>query len=225
MNQILEPKSDKSNLFDSEVDNNRKNSKVKLYWSYFIIFSFISFLLLVFLFFRIYFQSQNEDLSKKLINQYTVSRIYLNELDYSISLPNIESNSAEEPFVIGMIKIDKIDLNYPILSSTTNELLDISLCRFAGPMPNEVGNLCIAGHNYVDYKLFSRLYELDINDKIKIYDLNGNMIEYIVFDIYETNPDDISCTTQDTNNNKIITLLTCNNVNGKRLVVVAIEQK
>ena len=90
-------------------------------------------------------------------------------------------------------------------------------------MPNEIGNLCIAGHNYVDYKLFSRLNELDINDEIIIYDLNGNSIIYRVYDIYETNPDDTSCTFQNTNGVRIITLVTCNNVNGKRLVIHAKE--
>ena len=90
-------------------------------------------------------------------------------------------------------------------------------------MPNEIGNLCIAGHNYVDYKLFSRLNELEFNDEIIIYDLNGNSIVYKIYDIYETNPDDTSCTFQNTNGIRIITLVTCNNVNGKRLVIHAKE--
>ena len=90
-------------------------------------------------------------------------------------------------------------------------------------MPNEIGNLCIAGHNYVDYKLFSRLNELNINDSITIYDLSGNFKTYKVYDIYETAPDDISCTFQNTNGKRIVTLVTCNNVNGKRLVIHASE--
>ena len=90
-------------------------------------------------------------------------------------------------------------------------------------MPNEIGNLCIAGHNYVDYNLFSRLNELEFNDEIIIYDLNGNSIVYKIYDIYETNPDDTSCTFQNTNGIRIITLVTCNNVNGKRLVIHAKE--
>lgn len=125
--------------------------------------------------------------------------------------------------LFGIIKIDKINLNYSILSVSNNDLLDISVCRFAGPMPNETGNLCIAGHNYVDYKFFSRINELQINDVINIFDLNGNQVNYSVFDIYETFPDDTSCTFQETNGEKIVTLVTCNNVNGKRLVVHAKE--
>ena len=114
-------------------------------------------------------------------------------------------------------------MNYSILSVSNNDLLDISVCRFAGPMPNEIGNLCIAGHNYVDYKYFSRLNELEINDEIKIYDLNGKSINYKIYEIYETKPDDTSCTFQDTGGLRLVTLLTCNNVNGKRLVIHAKE--
>ena len=85
-------------------------------------------------------------------------------------------------------------------------------------MPNEIGNLCIAGHNYVDYKFFSRLNELNINDEITIFDVNGNFQNYSVYKKYEILPNDISCTSQETNNLRIVTLITCNNVNGKRLV-------
>ena len=73
----------------------------------------------------------------------------------------------------------------------------------------------------MDYKLFSRLHELEKGDLIKIYDLNGKLVEYSVYLKYETKPDDISCTSQNTNGNTIITLVTCNNVSGNRLVVVA----
>ena len=56
-----------------------------------------------------------------------------------------------------MIEIPKIGIYYPIISEATDELLKISPCRIAGPMPNEDGNLCIAGHNYDNYKFFSKL--------------------------------------------------------------------
>lgn len=125
------------------------------------------------------------------------------------------------PFVIGIVQIDKIHLNYPILSETTDELLEVSVCRFAGPMPNETGNLCLAGHNYIDNSFFGRLDELEKKDKIKIYDLTGKMVEYAVTKKYTTNATDTSCTAQNTKEKNIITLLTCNNVSGKRLVVVA----
>ena len=98
-----------------------------------------------------------------------------------------------------------------------------SVTKFYGGEPNSVGNFCIAGHNYVDYKFFSRLNELIIGDIITIYDLNGNNINYKIYDKYETTYDNTSCTFQETNGLKLITLVTCNNVNGKRLVIHAKE--
>ena len=226
MNQILEPEHQK--YFQNQKQSNKKNNNIlkkNIYKIQFIFFSIITLILFSILILRIYKQNEKEKLSQKLISRYSVSTLYANETS-SYSANHITSNdNNNNPFVIGIIKINKINLNYPILSYTTNDLLEISLCRFAGPMPNEIGNLCIAGHNYVDYKFFSRLYELKLNDLIEIYDLSGNMIKYSIYDIYETPPNDISCINQDTNNNKIITLLTCNNVNGKRLVIVAKENK
>ena len=224
MNQILKPeinKSDHSNL--NNKDNNLKFHKFQL-----IISSFIAFCFLIVFFIRIYKINKNEKLSKQLMNQYHVSTLYSNNSSYSTQLSqnlseyNIYTKSdVQNPFVIGILKIDKISLNYPILSESNKELLEISLCRFAGPMPNEVGNLCIAGHNYVDYKLFSRLHELEKGDKIVIYDLNGKMVEYSIFKKYEVKGNDLACTDQNTNGKAIVTLLTCNNVSGKRLVIVA----
>lgn len=84
--------------------------------------------------------------------------------------------------------------------------------------------MCIAGHNYVDNNFFSHLAKLEKNDLIEIYDLDGNEITYYVFKKFEVKPNDLSCTNQDIGNEKIITLLTCNNVNGKRTVVQAKEK-
>lgn len=82
-----------------------------------------------------------------------------------------------------------------------------------------LGNLCIAGHNYVDNKLFSKINILKINDIVKIYDLKGNCMQYSVFEMEEVPSSDISCTIQNNDSNRYVTLITCNNVNGLRLIV------
>ncbi len=201
-------------------DKERNRKLDKKYRILFYIFSSIAIIAIIFLFTDFYNNSRNDYISKKLADSYTISTLYSNNTSYQTE---VQEESANEPFVIGIIKIDKINLNYAILSISNNDLLDISVCRFAGPMPNEVGNLCIAGHNYVDYKFFSRLNELSLGDKIQIYDLAGNYVTYEIYDIYESRADDTSCTFQDTNNLKLVTLVTCNNVNGKRLVLHAKE--
>lgn len=201
-------------------DKERNRKLDKKYRILFYIFSSIAIIAIIFLFTDFYNNSRNAYISKKLADSYTISTLYSNNTSYQTE---VQEESTNEPFVIGIIKIDKINLNYAILSISNNDLLDISVCRFAGPMPNEVGNLCIAGHNYVDYKFFSRLNELSLGDKIQIYDLAGNYVTYEIYDIYESRANDTSCTFQDTNNLKLVTLVTCNNVNGKRLVLHAKE--
>ena len=206
MNQIL--------FNPQKIANNYR--KLKSYRILFIILLFIIFILLFSLFIKLNKNDIDEQISKKLSSSYSVSTLYSDNSTITTTLDN-------DPFVIGIIKIDKINLNYSILSVSNNDLLDISVCRFAGPMPNEIGNLCIAGHNYVDYKFFSRLNELELGDNITIFGLNGVSKDYTIYDMYEIKPSDTSCTSQDTNNLRIITLITCNNVNGKRLVVQAKE--
>lgn len=49
--------------------------------------------------------------------------------------------------VIGIIKIPKIDLEYPILEKTNKESLNISITKFWGNEINEIGNVTLAGHN------------------------------------------------------------------------------
>ena len=206
MNQIL--------FNPQKIANNYR--KLKSYRILFIILLFIIFILLFSLFIKLNKNDVDEQISKKLSSSYSVSTLYSDNSTITTTLDN-------DPFVIGIIKIDKINLNYSILSVSNNDLLDISVCRFAGPMPNEIGNLCIAGHNYVDYKFFSRLNELELGDNITIFGLDGVSKDYTIYDMYEIKPSDTSCTSQDTNNLRIITLITCNNVNGKRLVVQAKE--
>lgn len=236
MNQILRPEEpDNLAYYHSQfnLQGNNKNSNQVVLSNYKVLFlfsAFIAFICICIFLIRLYQSSEEANLSQDLLSAYHVSTLYANNIDYSTQsttsdmenlLPNSYQLNTSTPFVIGMIRIDKINVNYSILSHTNRDSLKISLCRFAGPMPNEVGNLCIAGHNYVDYKFFSRLNELELEDKIKIYDLTGTLIEYKIFDIYETKPDNLNCTSQDTDGKKIVTLLTCNNVNGKRLVVKA----
>ena len=122
---------------------------------------------------------------------------------------------------VGSISIPSIDVNYPILSETTDSLLKVSVCKFWGSNPNEVGNLCIAGHNYRNTKFFSKVPKLVVGDIIEITDLTGRTLKYSVYDKYTVDPTDVSCTSQLTNGKKIVTLITCTNDNKQRVIVQA----
>lgn len=216
MNQILFQCNFENN--ESKNNNNKNKFIILLISSIFLIV--ISFCVY---FFTKYESLQNEHFSKNLVSNFSIMTLYSNSIS-NYSTQEISKEQALEPFVIGLIQIDKINITYPILSTTSEELLKISPCRFYGPMPNEIGNLCIGGHNYVDNKHFGKLNYLNINDSIKIYNLNGTFIEYKVYEKKEINADDLSCTSQETNGLKEITLITCNNIKGNRLCVKAREK-
>ena len=122
---------------------------------------------------------------------------------------------------VGTVSIPSLDITYPILSETTDKLLKVSVCKFWGADPNEVGNLCIAGHNYRNKKFFSKVPTLSEGDIIKITDLSGNTVKYKVYTKYTVKPDDVTCTSQLTNGKKIVTLITCTNDSKQRVVVKA----
>lgn len=222
MNQIL------SNNMNEDKPNLRKNTNTKniLFKFQFIICTIIAISTTIYYFYSLYKNNEKENLSKRLLDNFNISTLY-NDTNYTasrISNENIYISDGHSFSVIGLIEIKSIKLNYPIISTYNDELLKIAPCRFYGPMPNEVGNLCIAGHNYNSYKFFSKLKNLSNGDLITIYDLSGNKIDYTIYKSYETDYNDLTCINQDTNGKKEITLITCNNVKNKRRVVKATEK-
>ena len=146
------------------------------------------------------------------------------QIEQKIEVPDEQKLTASDGtiyYTIGVINIPSINVNYPILSTYTDELLKIAPCRFHGPNPNEVGNLCIAGHNYKNSKFFSKVPNLQLGDKIEITDLSGRMLTYTVYDKFIVNTDELECTSQLTNGNKEITLITCTNDNKQRHIIKA----
>lgn len=161
-----------------------------------------------------YVENKNSNTYLRLHTDYDISKLYANT-----PVPAIVEQG---PFsIIGIIKIDKIKISYPILSTIDDELLKIAPCKFSGPNVNEVGNLCIAAHNYNDTRFFSNIPKLNIGDEIQIFSQSGKMLTYTVYDKYESEVNDTSCTLPSANNTKEITLLTCNNFNGNRIIIKA----
>lgn len=225
MNQILFLKDNKIST-NTNSKQKRKNSIKSLFLKFEVFaFSFASISFSIYYGYSLYNNYKKENISKKLINNFNISRVYANE-DYNASIlptTNLYETDSSKFEVIGLIEITSIKINYPIISKFNNDLLKIAPCRFYGPMPNEVGNMCIAGHNYNSYKFFSKLKDLKIGDKINIYDLSGNKVIYSVYNSYEVSYDDLSCTNQDTGGKKEITLITCNNIKNQRRVIKAIS--
>ena len=116
-----------------------------------------------------------------------------------------------------------LGISYPVLSEESDALLKISLCKYWGPSPNQVGNYCIVGHNYKSGKMFGKLNMAATGDEVQLKDLAGNVVRYSVYNMYIVEPTDVTCTSQLTNGKRELTLITCTNYGKQRLIVKARE--
>lgn len=127
---------------------------------------------------------------------------------------------------VGIVKIPKINLTYPILSETTDALMKIAPCKFHGANPNEIGNLCIIAHNYRRKGVFfSDVPDLVVGDIVEIQDLSQRTIQYEIYDIHTVMPNNVADTTQKTNGRKEVTLITCTDDSEQRVIVKCKEKK
>ncbi len=132
--------------------------------------------------------------------------------------PQIQYSEGEPYYPIATISIPKINVNEVVLSRTSDELLKISPTKFRGPDPNEIGNLCIVGHNYRNTKFFSKVPTLEIGDALELTDSKGRTVTYQMYSKYEVSPEDRECLLQETNGKREITLITCTNDGNLRVI-------
>lgn len=136
---------------------------------------------------------------------------------------NVTASDGQSYTTEATLSYPKLGITYPVLSQESEALLKISLCKYWGPKPNEVGNYCIVGHNYKSGKMFGKLSMASIGDMIELKDLAGRTVTYTVYNKYVVEPTDVSCTSQKTNGQKEITLITCTDYGKRRLVIKARE--
>lgn len=141
----------------------------------------------------------------------------------AITTGKVNDSKGNEYSVLGVVNIPKINSKYPIIAETTDALLKVSVCKFWGANPNEVGNLCIVGHNYKNSKFFSKVPTMVVGDIVEITDLSGKTLQYKAYDIYTVEPSDTRCTTQLTQGKKEVTLITCTNDTKQRVIVKCTE--
>lgn len=214
MNQILI--TNEKNYFDYFYEN--KNKKIKKSYLLSLILSLVlAFAILFYLILSSFIQLNQNQKTNNIKDKYNIASLYLKNDNYEAV--KLSSNIS----IIGLIEIPKLDISYPILENSSEDLLKISVCRFSGPLPNRNGNLCIAGHNYKNSLMFSKLAKLEINDSIFITDLNNVKIEYVVYNKYKTSGNNLACTKQTVNTE--ITLITCNDNNNSERIVVKAKMK
>lgn len=130
--------------------------------------------------------------------------------DVHDDIPHTEEVEYElEPGVIGIIKIDIIDANLPILEGTDKATLKKGIGHIKGTAPlGEIGNAALAGHRSHTYgRMFNRLDELDIGDEFTIITKRGQYV-YKIYNKVVVKPSDVSVL-EDEGNESIVTLITC----------------
>ena len=123
-----------------------------------------------------------------------------------------------------VLNIPSLGINYPVfvhenMPYTTDELLKLSITKFWGGEPNEIGNYVIVGHNYKNKTMFGKLSGIQIGDIVELTDLKGRTLEYEVYNTYIVEPEDVSCIYPDVEGRKELTLITCATHGTQRLVV------
>lgn len=122
---------------------------------------------------------------------------------------------------VAYLSIPSLGIKYPVLSKTSEALLKVSLNKYWGPNPNQVGNMCIVGHNYNDSRFFGKLNQIKMGAEIIITEMDGTALSYYVYETDMIDPYDTACTSQKTNGRKEITLITCNIDGSQRFIAKA----
>lgn len=168
---------------------------------------------------------------KRINNQIKEKELINTVADIKVKLEEIKESENDEKTItkykgydiVGIIEIPEINIEYPIINQTSDEAMALSITKFWGNNVNDIGNFTMAGHNYFDGTMFSNTNKLNIEDTIKMTDLDGKTIEYKVFDKYIIDPNDVKCVQSVKENTREITLITCINGRNNRLVIKARE--
>ncbi|WP_421381913.1 class D sortase [Bacillus salacetis] len=124
--------------------------------------------------------------------------------------------------MLGIITIDKINVNLPILRGASQKNLKYGAGHLTGTvMPGRKGNSAIAAHRSREYgKNFNRLGEIQAGDVISVK-TRGGSFQYEVTGTKIVKPSDLSVLQE--SDGSILTLITCDTIDNpvNRLIVKA----
>ena len=210
----------------------QKNSiEIKIYKVIFIVLLISAIILLAMIIYKYGSNQINEKESREFVEAFS-----------NIDFTNTESTEHQEEQVqkqieleykgykvIGIVKIDKIGIEYPILEienidpESAKVPMKLSIIKYWGENVNDYGNLSIAGHNNKDGTMFGKTKKLKIGDIVELTDLTGQTIQYSIYDIFVTDPNDVSILLPKDEQIREVTLITCTNGNKERLILKAKE--
>ena len=200
--------------------NNLKN---KVYKAIFYMLLIVAIVVISMIIYKYICESANEKESQDAITAFS-------NIDFS---ENVEESKEQLEYkgykIIGIVKIPKINIEYPILDigdidpENAKSPMKISIIKYWGEDVNDYGNLSIAGHNNKSGTMFGKTKNLKNGDIVELTDLTGRTIKYSIYDIFETDPNDVSILLPKDKNIREVTLITCTNGNKQRLILKARE--
>lgn len=188
--------------------NNRKNKKI-----YFLIFALliITFVITSIISIKWLFATHK---SKKITND-IISKVTKNTNEKTKDSLNLEIDFNKlleiNNQVVGWIKIEDTDINYPIVKCDDNSYyLSHNILKensqngwifmdYKNSEDFSDNNTVIYGHNIKSGIMFSgltKIYNGKVNNDILIYLKNGNIYRYAIYSCYMSEPDDISINTK-----------------------------
>lgn len=197
--------------------------KTRIYKILFIILLIIALVLLGLIINKYANRHVDEKENKKIVEEFLNSPVLDGEEQEKLEMRGYE--------VIGIVTIPKINIQYPILAletsnpEETKEPMKFAIVKYWGGNVNDYGNLSIAGHNNYDGTMFGKTKNLEVGDIVELTDKKKNKISYEIYDIFKTNPNDVSVLKTDDLSQRIVTLITCTNGNKERLILKAKEIK
>lgn len=170
------------------------------------------------------FSKTQEDDTSEAQKEVIIERItqdnFINELKNKVDLPETFLGFN----VIAKLEIPKINLETFILENYEEKGMKVCASKFWGPNPNEIGNFCIAGHNYEQERMFNHLIDLEVGDELFLSDNINGKKKYTIYDIYKVKPQNTEPLEQETSGEIRVTLITCVNYSQNRLIVQARSQ-
>lgn len=194
-------------------------NKKLLFYKILLLILFIAIIITIILIIKKYgTQKEYEEKNEKIVEVFNTTEEKTDE--NGLSLLEFEGHK-----VIGLIKIPAIDLEYPILEQTTDETMLKSISKYWGGEINSYGNVSLAGHNNkITLTMFGKNKNLKNGDSVFLTDLKNQTIEYIIYDSFITDPDDVSILRTTDENVREVTLITCTNGRANRLITKAREK-
>lgn len=199
--------------------------ELKIYKTIFCVLLIIAIILLGAIIYKYGSNQINEKESQEVVEAFS-------KIDFSQVEEN-EENQIDLEYkgykVIGIVKIPKIEIEYPILEigdidpENAKVPMKLSIIKYWGENVNDYGNLSIAGHNNYDGTMFGKTKKLQIGDIVEMTDLTGQTITYSIYDIFVTDPNDVSILLPKEEKIREVTLITCTNGNKERLILKAKE--